>query len=35
MMADNWWIGSVALTGTLLLLGRSRFPAMFVLLVFC
>lgn len=34
MMADNWWIGGVALGGTLLLLGNRRFPAMFVLLVF-
>ncbi|HEX8011280.1 MAG TPA: putative sulfate/molybdate transporter [Casimicrobiaceae bacterium] len=34
MMADNWWIGGVALGGTLLLLGSRRVPAMFVLLVF-
>jgi MFS superfamily sulfate permease-like transporter len=34
MMADNWWIGGVALGGTLLLLGTRRVPAMFVLLVF-
>jgi hypothetical protein len=34
MMADGWWIGSVALGGTLLLLGNRRVPAMFLLLVF-
>lgn len=32
-MADNWWIGSVALGATLLLLGSRRVPAMFLLLV--
>ncbi len=34
MMADNWWIGGVALGGTLLLLGNRRVPAMFLLLIF-
>jgi MFS superfamily sulfate permease-like transporter len=34
MMADNWWIGGVALGGTLLLIGSRRFPAMLLLLVF-
>ncbi|CAG0957007.1 hypothetical protein BURK1_00507 [Burkholderiales bacterium] len=34
MMSDNWWIGGVALGGTLLLLGNRRVPAMFLLLVF-
>jgi hypothetical protein len=34
MMADNWWIGGVALAGTLMLLGSRRVPAMFLLLVF-
>jgi hypothetical protein len=34
MMAGNWWIGGVALGGTLLLLGSRRIPAMFLLLVF-
>lgn len=34
MMADNWWIGGVALGGTLLLLGSRRVPAMFLLLIF-
>ena len=34
MMADNWWIGGVALCGTLLLLGSRRVPAMFLLLIF-
>lgn len=34
MMADNWWIGGVALGGTLLLLGSRRMPAMFLLLIF-
>lgn len=34
MMADNWWIGGVALGATLLLLGSRRVPAMFLLLVF-
>jgi len=34
MMASNWWIGGLALAGTLLLLGNQRVPAMFLLLVF-
>ncbi len=34
MMADNWWIGGIALGGTLLLLGSRKVPAMFILLVF-
>lgn len=34
LMAENWWIGGIALGGTLLLLGSRRVPAMFVLLVF-
>ena len=34
MMADNWWIGGIALAGTLLLLANKRVPAMFLLLVF-
>ncbi len=34
MMADSWWIGGFALAGTLLLLGRRRVPAMFLLLIF-
>ena len=34
MMADNWWIGGIALAGTLLLLASRRVPAMFLLLIF-
>ena len=34
MIANNWWIGSVALGATLMLLGNRRFPAMFLLLIF-
>jgi hypothetical protein len=34
MMADNWWIGGIALGGTLLLLSNRRMPAMFLLLIF-
>jgi len=34
MMADNWWIGGLALGGTLRLLGSRRVPAMFLLLIF-
>ena len=34
LMADNWWIGGVALGITLLLLGSRRMPAMFLLLIF-
>jgi MFS superfamily sulfate permease-like transporter len=34
MMADSWWIGGIALAGTLLLLSSRRVPAMFLLLIF-
>jgi predicted benzoate:H+ symporter BenE len=34
MMSQNWWIGGVALFGTLLLLSNRVIPAMLVLLVF-
>src|SRR5262245_59352293 len=34
MMAQNWWIGGVALLGTSLLLTNRVIPAMFVLLLF-
>jgi predicted benzoate:H+ symporter BenE len=34
MMSGNWWLGSVALAGTLLLLSNRVIPAMFLLLVF-
>jgi Molybdate transporter of MFS superfamily len=34
MMAQNWWVGGVALLGTLLLLTNRAVPAMFVLLLF-
>lgn len=33
MMAQNWWVGGVALLGTSLLLGNRRIPAMFLLLL--
>ena len=34
MMSQNWWIGGVALFGTLILLSNRVIPAMLVLLVF-
>jgi len=34
MMAQNWWIGGVALLGTSLLLSNRVIPAMFLLLLF-
>ena len=34
MMSGNWWLGAIALAGTLLLLTNRTIPAMFLLLVF-
>src|SRR6187200_16812 len=34
MMAQNWWVGGVALLGTSLLLSNRIIPAMFLLLLF-
>lgn len=34
MMAGNWWLGAIGLTGTLLLLSNRAIPVMFLLLVF-
>jgi hypothetical protein len=34
MMSQNWWVGSVALFGTSILLSNRVIPAMFLLLVF-
>lgn len=34
MMATNWWIAAIGLTGTMLLLANRVLPAMFLLLVF-
>ena len=33
-ISDNWWLGAIALIGTLLLLTNKRFPAMLMLLIF-
>jgi MFS superfamily sulfate permease-like transporter len=34
MMSEGWWVGGLALAGSLLLLGSRAFPAMFFLLAF-
>ena len=34
MMAQNWWLGGIALLGTALLLNNRVIPAMFLLLIF-
>ena len=33
-ISDDWWLGAIALAGTLLFLNNKRFPAMLILLIF-